>query len=174
MQIQESDMVFGEFVESDCYYIDKEGGYYKTKLSGYGIKSVDFILHRENRNKLLFVEARKSIAGADSLHRCLDSEIADVSQKFMDSLQLVLGIWIGSHKKKNAKPPSNFDNFIGIGKSIVFVLVIKNMPSSPTYIEDEIHQHLRKESKIWRFDVKVFDESFAEEEGLVVKGGAAL
>ena len=101
MRIQESDMVFGEFDESDCCYIDREGGYYKTKLSGYGIKSVDFVLHHENRNKLLFVEARKSIAGADSLHRCLDSEI-------------------------------------------------------------------------WRFDVKVFDESFAKEEGLVVKGGATL
>ena len=174
MQIHESDMLFGEFDETECYHIDKEGGYYKTKLSGYGVKSVDFILHRKNRNKLLLVEARKSIAGTDNMHRCLDSEIADISQKFMDSLQLVLGIWIGSHKKKNAKPPLNFDNFIGIGKSIVFVLVVKNMPSSLTYIEDEIYRHLRKENKIWRFDVKVFNESFAEEEGLVIKGGAAL
>ena len=46
MRFIESDMCFGDFDEANCYHIDKEGGYYKTKLSAYGIKSVDFILNR--------------------------------------------------------------------------------------------------------------------------------
>ena len=113
------------------------------------------------------------MAGENSRHRSFDGEVAEIAQKFMDGLQLALSIWIGAHKRKNAKPPQNYDNFISIGKSIDLMLVIKKTPHNLTYIEDEIKRYLLKEYKLWRFDVRVLDENFAQEQGLVIKVGAA-
>ena len=60
MQIPESDMIFGEFSNDDCFWIEKSR-LYSVSLKHLGFKSVEFVLYHSGTNPsedaLLFVEA---------------------------------------------------------------------------------------------------------------------
>jgi len=94
-------------------------------------------------------------------------EVTEISQKFMDSLQLTCGIWFGEHNR-NVTVPENCTNFLRYGEQIVFVLVIKNRKGNLVYIADMIKQLLLKEHRLWRFEIVVLNEDDAFEKKLVI------
>ena len=165
MRFCESGMTFGDFSESDCFRIEKSEVY--IRLSGKGIKTTDFLLHKPEDNKLLFVEAKETLP-AKKNREAFNAEIAHISHQFMDSLQLSCGIWFGEHNK-TADVPKNSVNFFRYGVQIVFVLVVKERTGSLLYIADKIKQQLPKEHKLWRFDVIVLNKESAQKAKLVVK-----
>jgi len=173
MQILESGMLFGDFSDDDCFWIEKSK-IYDVSLKHLGFKSVEFVLHRydnsensTNRNELLFVEAKTtlhpSVAGRE-----FSAEISDISQKFIDALQIVCAAWHGGRKDK-IKLPMNFKRYFESGKKIVFMLVLKNEPTiGLSIIGDAISKQLLKENRLWKFDVIVLSEEFAIIENLVL------
>ena len=159
-------MLFGDFDEANCLHIEKLD-FYNKELSFHGIKSVEFVLYRPEKSRLLFVEAKTALPIKER-KGWLDSEITKISQKFMDSLQLACGIWLGGHKVKT-KLPDNYANFFGKGVQIVFILVIKRREGDLLHIADAIKTRLLKEHKLWNFSVLALNEELARNKDLVVK-----
>ena len=159
-------MLFGDFDEANCLHIEKLD-LYNRDLSSHGIKSVEFVLYRPERSKLLFVEAKTSLSTREK-KGWFDSEITKISQKFMDSLQLACGIWLRGHNSRT-KLPANYANFFRKGVQIVFILVIKRRRVDLLHIADAIKTRLLKEHKLWNFSVLVLNEELARNKNLVVK-----
>ena len=164
MRIDEEGLLFGDFELSDCFHIEKTKLY--SKLSGRGFKSVEFVLHRPQKHELLFVEGKTTLPSIDNKVKYND-EIVEISQKFMDSLQLTCGIWFGRHNG-NVAVPANSSYFFSYGIQIVFVLVIKNRKGNLVRIAEEIKRKISREHKLWRFDVLVLNEDDARTHNLVV------
>ena len=159
-----SDIWFGDFNEDDCFRIEKSKIYQLIKT--YGIKSIEFILSRlavdtHADNKILFIEAKKSLQKQDYI---------DISQKFMDSLQLSSAISLGIHKKR-AVLPKNIACFFEQGGQIIFILVVKDCGKEKTQqlknMEEAIKRQLLKEYKIWKFIVRAIKEETAKNENIV-------
>ena len=172
MQIpNESGMTFGDFCKENCFWVEKSKLYNKS-LKHLGFKSVEFVLYQEdasnNDNKLLFVEAKTSLRIEDTANK-FSAEITNISQKFMDSLQLICGAWHGG-RRDSVPLPANFSKFYDAGKRIVFLLVVKTINKDDLLIvKDTISRQLLKERRLWQFDVWVLDEELAVKEELILK-----
>lgn len=165
-----SGMKFRDFGADNCYKVE-ESALYKKSLKHLGYKAVEFVArlttNHSEENSLLFVEAKTALLPEKSKDR-FSNEIAAISQKFMDSLQIVCGIWHGGRKDKEHLP-ATFAQFRENGKKIVFVLVVKNSDKKGLLtIADAISKQLLKEKRLWRFDVKVLTEELAKKENLVL------
>ncbi|MCL2361200.1 MAG: hypothetical protein FWC73_05245 [Defluviitaleaceae bacterium] len=177
MQVPPGDMVFSDMRfrdfgadNCDCYRIE-DSNLYRKSLRHLGYKSVEFVVYnssgRAGESMLIFVEAKTTLRPQNSKSRFSD-EIADISQKFMDSLQIICGIWHGGRKGKT-QLPANFAQFYESGKKIVFALVVKNSEKRELLtVADAIYRKLLKERRLWKFDVKVLNEELSQKENLVL------
>ena len=164
MQIREEGLLFGEFDEANCFHIEKSDIY--KRLSSKGFKSVEFVLHLPEQNELLFVEGKTTLPAVNNLER-FNKEIADISQKFMDSIHLTTGIWFGEHNAK-AIVPHGKDSFFTFGMQIIFVLVVKNRKGRLNSIVERIRRELQREHTLMRFKVLVLREEDAVKRNLVI------
>ena len=177
MQALTGDMVFSgmqfrDFGTDNCFLIENSR-LYKVSLQHLGYKTVEFVVYSANGNaadaKLLFVEAKTTVRAESKTGKFAD-EVADISQKFMDALQLICGVWHGGRKDK-VPLPTNFVNFRESGKKISFILVVKNSKDRDLLtVRDAISTYLVKERRLWKFDVKVLNEKLAIKENLVLAG----
>jgi len=164
MRIPESDMLFGDFDEANCFLIEKTAIY--RSISGKGYKSVEFVLSRPESNELLFIEGRSTLPAQANVDR-YNEDISDISQKFMDSLQLTCGIWFGQHNA-SVKVPQNGNSFLKYGTQVTFILVIKNRKGKLTSIAERIKREILREYRLWGFKVLVLNEDLAVRDNLVV------
>ena len=177
MQVPSGDMVFSgmqflDFGTDNCFRIE-DSRLYRQSLRHLGYKTVEFVTFRANGNpdegKLLLVEARTSLRLERQSDKFAD-EISDISQKFIDALQIICGAWHGGRKNK-VSLPANFGIFRENGRKIVFVLVVKNSEQRDLLtVSDAIYKRLLRESRLWKFDVKVLNEELAIKENLVLTG----
>jgi hypothetical protein len=165
MRIEESGMLFGEFDEANCFHIEESKIYNHVKGKGY--KSVEFVLRRPEQNELLFVEAKPDLPVVSNIKQ-FDKKIAEISQKFMDSLHLAIGIWFGEHNAK-AVVPTGRDSFFTYGTQIVFVLVVKDRKVHLLFTTERIRRELKREITLMRFKVLVLSEEDAIKLNLVIR-----
>ena len=152
-------MDFGEFDEANCFQVEKIRLY--ERLKGKGFKVVEFVLHRPETNELLFIEAKTSLA------KQFEDNMPEICKKFMDSLQLIGGIWFGEYNAK-VELPDNKESFLAYGTQIVFILVVKNLRSKPQAVAECIKQKLKREHLLWRFKIWVMNEATAVKAKLVI------
>ena len=167
-----SGMQFRDFGNDNCFRIE-DSNFYKKSLQHMGYKTVEFVTYkRENGNgegSLYFVEAKTSLRPMSNEPRAVD-EISDISQKFIDALQIVCGSWHGARQNK-VSLPANFHEFKVDGSKIVFVLVVKNIENKNLlWVAEAIKGQLKREFRLWKFAIKVLSEEMAIEEKLVVSG----
>ena len=63
----------------------------------------------------------------------------------------------------------NFELYRESGMKIIFLLVVKNSDKKDLLtVADAIYKKLLKESRLWKFDVKVLNEELAQKENLVL------
>jgi len=169
-----SGMKFRDFGTGNCFFIEKSHLYQKS-LRHHGFKTVEFVAFspadQAKDSKLIFVEAKTTLRQERAKAR-FEEEINDISQKFIDALQLICGVWHGERKGK-ASLPANFALFRESGKKIVFVLVVKNIEEPNLFnVKSAILNKLRREHVLWKFDLMVLSEELAMEEKLVLTGDA--
>jgi len=168
-----SGMKFKDFGADNCFLIE-DSRLYKKSLHHLGYKTVEFVAYhsaeKAEDSSLIFLEAKTSLRPISNNSRFVD-EIADISQKFIDALQIICGVWHGGRKSKEPLP-SNFAQFRESGKKIVFALVVKKLDTNDLLaIEDSIYKKLLKERRLWQFSVKVLNEELAQMENLVLVEG---
>ena len=107
MKVPDMDMVYSgmKFIDigsDNCFRIE-DSKLYQKSLSHLGFKSVEFVNYHAaeniNESKLIFIEAKTTLRQTCNGSRIAD-EVTDISQKFMDALQIICGIWHGSRKDK--------------------------------------------------------------------------
>ena len=153
------------FIAENTFHIEKSDIYTKLKDS---IKTVEFI--RAKENKLLFVEAKSSFPNPNNPESSVkfQSEIDDIYDKYIHSLNLYASIEIGVNEQL---PP----NFIkpAINVSLQFVLIFNDFEQKWCIpIEKALTNQLLKSeciAKIWKPTVLVINHETATEQNLIVE-----
>ncbi len=169
MRIEEkgSELLFGEFDEGDCFYLEQSNAY--NKLKSHGFSSVEFLLFWPSEKKLLFIEGKRTLARRDN-HEDFNRNLDAIARKFADSFQIALSAWIGGLGFKD-ELPLNYKCFFGKSVKYVFVLVVKKRSRNKQdlfSIQEGIKKKLKKERSLWEIDVIVLNEELAKKRRLVV------
>jgi hypothetical protein len=153
-----------DFIADNTFHIEKSDIYTKLKDS---IKTVEFI--RAKENKLLFMEAKSSFPNPNNPESSakFQSEIEDICNKFIHSLNLYASIAIGV----NIQPLPDFQPAIKV--SLNFVLVFNNFEQKwCAPVEKALTNQLLKSeciAKIWKPTVLVINHKTAKEQNLIVE-----
>jgi len=154
--IRESEM---NFINRNAFYIEKSTLY----LGMNNIRSVEFI--RVKDDSLMLIEAKKSFPNPDTSGEEFESEINEICEKFIHSLNLYSSVKVGVYNEIFN------DDFVPPEKvTIEFVLVIKShkmiwckkvrnalIVALPTYLK-----------KIWKPEVYVINHEIAVNEQIAV------
>jgi len=154
-----------DFIADNAFHIEKSDIYAKLKDS---IKTVELI--RAKDNKLLFMEAKSSFPNPTNPESSekFQSEIDDICDKYIHSLNLYASIAIGV----NEQLPLDFIKPI-INVSLQFVLIFNNFEQKWCIpIEKALTNQLRKSeciAKIWKPTVFVINYKTAAEQNLIIE-----
>ena len=164
VQINESNMIFGEFKENKIFEIEKSKLHNKI---GNGIKVVEFIFLR-NKNELNFIEAKSSSPRPTKQNYIRFNDfIEEISDKFIHSFNLFYSAIL----KRNKDYGEINNNFFEIDNSQVklkFILVIKGHEIEWLLpISDALKNKLSYQNIIWKSEVVVMNEKIANTYNLV-------
>ena len=152
------------FIADNTFHIEKSDIYTKLKDS---IKAVEFI--RAKNDKLLFVEAKSSFPNPNNSESSakFQSEIDDICDKYIHSLNLYASIAIGV----NEQLPPNFKPAIKV--SLKFVLIFNNFEQKWCVpIQKALTNQLRKSeciAKIWKPTVFVMNHETAAKQNFIIE-----
>ncbi|UZT05436.1 MULTISPECIES: hypothetical protein [Clostridium] len=164
IQINESNMIFGDFEEDRVFQIENSKLH---KNIGNGIKVVEFIL-LSKENELSFIEAKSSSPKPvkDNIIR-FNEFINEISDKFIHSFNLYYSAILQRCKECEELNPS-FMNLDNSQINFKFILVIKGhrtewlMPLS-----DALKESIAYHNTIWKSQVVVFNDELAKKYKLI-------
>lgn len=154
------------FIADNAFHIEKSDIY--TKLRDNSIKTVEFI--RAKDDKLLFMEAKLSFPNPNNPESItkFQSEIDDICDKFIHSLNLYTSIVIGVNEQHipNFKPANKV--------SLKFILIIGNSFEQKwcTPIKNALTNQLRNSNciaKIWKPEVFALSSEMAVGQNLIIE-----
>ncbi len=170
--IRESGVEFGEFEDTRLFKIENSDIH---KRAGAGIKTVEFI-YLTKKDHILFVEAKSSCPNfsnkncSEEKERKYEEFYADVTDKFIDSLNMFAAMALGRNKKSDSVGELIYNRQTYAKAGFKFVLVVTNAEESwlggP---KAELEARLLRFRKIWKADVIVLNTQMAQEYGLVKK-----
>lgn len=164
VQIEESNMIFGDFEEDKIFKIEKSKLYNKI---GSGIKVVEFIFLK-NENELDFIEAKSSSPRPTKENYIRFNEFIDeISDKFIHSFNLFYSA-ILKRNKDYGELSSNFFELDNSRVKLKFILVIRGHEIEWLLpISDALKKKLSYQNTIWRSEVIVMNDSIANRYDLV-------
>lgn len=172
--INESDMEFGTFQKEKVFRMEDSRLQHSF---GEGVKTVEFVLLKD-RDKLLFVEAKKSCPNRDNRYENkgktekFEGYFSDISDKFVDSLQMMLNIFLDRRTVNLDEVGSHItDEKIYSILKFRFVLVVKNAVDIAWLAgpKEELEARLLRWKKLWNIEVIVLNEELAVRYGIVLK-----
>ncbi|MCM8712099.1 hypothetical protein M2651_13950 [Clostridium sp. SYSU_GA19001] len=168
VQIIESNMIFGDFEEDKVFEIEKSKLHGKV---GNGIKTVEFLLLR-SENELNFVEAKSSSPRPTKQNTIRFNEFIDeISDKFIHSFNLFYSAILGRNKVYG-ELDNNFFELDNSGIKFKFILVIKGHDIEWLLpISEALKRKLSYQNTIWKSEVVVMNDKFANKYNLVKSAG---
>lgn len=164
VQINESNMIFGDFEEDTIFQIEKSKLHNKI---GNGIKVVEFIFLR-NENELNFIEAKSSSPRPtkDNIVR-FNEFIEEIVDKFIHSFNLFYST-ILKRNKDYGEMNNNFFELDNSQTKLKLILVIKGHEIEWLLpISDALKKKLSYQNIIWKSEVIVMNEKIANKYNLV-------
>lgn len=164
VQINESNMIFGDFEEDTIFQIEKSKLHNKI---GNGIKVVEFVLLR-NENELNFIEAKSSSPRPtkDNIVR-FNEFIEEIVDKFIHSFNLFYST-ILKRNKDYGEMNNNFFELDNSQTKLKFILVIKGHEIEWLLpISDDLKKKLSYQNTIWKSEVIVMNDKIANKYNLV-------
>ncbi len=160
--ISESGLCFGEFEESNLFYVEQSNVY---KSLGSGICTIEFALY--NNGDILMIEAKSSSPKPNNQDD-FDSFINETYDKFAHSIDLYFSIVLKRIEDSENDMPDSFKaaNYSTI--KIKLLLVINGHKIewlSP--ISDALKRKLKRQTQIWLLEVVVLNHELAEKYGLL-------
>lgn len=164
IQINESNMIFGDFEENKVFQIEKST---LQQKAGNGIKVVEFILI-SNENELSFIEAKSSSPRPvkDNYVR-FNEFIKEISDKFIHSFNL----YYSAIMKRNINYTEINNRFFELDNKKLkfkFILVIKGHKTEWLMpLSDALKEKLSYHNTIWKSQVIVMNDVLAEQYNLI-------
>jgi hypothetical protein len=149
-----------DFIPNDAYPFEESRAY--SEIGG-GIRTVEFV--RVKGDKMIFIEAKSTVANPENKLEPYQAEINVICDKFIHSLNLLSAVKIGVIEDTL---PSAFNTVNKI--SLLFVLVVRNhkpkwcRPIKRT-LEQLLPAHIKK---IWQPAVIVINYDEAKKYGFIV------
>lgn len=164
VEINESNMIFGDFEENQVYKIEKSKLHNRI---GNGIKVVEFVLLR-SENEINFIEAKSSSPRPTKENTIRFNEFIDeISDKFIHSFNLFYSVVL---KRNNGYGEISSD-FFEVDNSkikIKFILVIKGHEIEWLLpISDALKKKLSYQNTIWKSEVIVMNDDIANKYSLI-------
>ncbi|MCL2054993.1 MAG: hypothetical protein FWG90_11250 [Oscillospiraceae bacterium] len=161
--IEESGMKFGAFAKDVRFKVENSQIH---KSLGKGFKIVEFIALKENR--IIFVEAKSKGFIPNISVEYLDSKIKDIAEKFENSADLFLSVYIKWQADKYSEIGdrllnANYSKITGI-----FYLVINGADDSICMeLTKMLQAKLKRKLTIHNFNLLVINNITASEYGLI-------
>lgn len=164
VQINESNMIFGDFEEDKIFQIEKSK---LQKKIGNGIKVVEFIFLR-NENELNFIEAKSSSPRPTKQNVIRFNEFIDeISDKFIHSFNLFYSA-ILKRNNDNGEINNTFFELDNSKIKLKFILVIKGHDLKWLLpISDALNKKLSYQNTIWKSEVIVMNDTIAYKYNLI-------
>lgn len=163
----ETGISFGPFETTDCYPIEKSPAYQSLDD---GIKIVEFAW-LNSRNVLWLVEAKKSVPNPSKSPEAYERYFAQIEQKFVNSLTLLLMGCLNRHPDFHQELPQRFISMQWRTQKVELRLVIPTAPSEfLPQLQDKLRRVLARTITTWRLNpvrIKVINDQFARREALV-------
>lgn len=105
--IEESDMTFGPYEETNCFHIEKSQLYKKIQE---GIKIAEFLLLEkddQSMEKIWIIEAKKS-SPRPATQPNFDDFIQDIYSKMNNTLSVFLAMYLHRHENHYEELPTHF------------------------------------------------------------------
>lgn len=169
MQIKESGLTFGDFVESDIFNIEKSN----FIVHSQGIKSCEFVwLDNQKQKPLLwFVEAKRSVPNSQKCKEQYDDFFNEIFEKVENSVILTAMGKLG--KLQQVKKDLN-QSFLQLDWSqISFKLILVIPPAPKEYLPsltDKLRSMFTRQIKLWgipKRNIAVLNEEMAQKCGLL-------
>ena len=172
MYINESNMRFGPFPESDCFPIEQSQTYQNIRQR---VKIAEFALIRypkSNKNpvKLYIVEAKASSPRPGTQPNFVNF-IGEIQAKLTNALELTIATCLKRHSTWEELPKS-FKTLDWQNVRFVLILVIKGHDAAwlPD-LQDALNYALQSARQIWggfaKSEVLVLNDQFAQKHGLI-------
>ncbi len=145
-------------IENNVFRIEQSNIY---KNLGKGIKTVEFILLK-NEKKLLFIEAKSSSPrpSKESNER-FDVFLSEISDKFIHSFNLYLSAVLGRYN--NHEVHSSFMEINNSSIEYIFILVIRGHKVEWLKpLEEALYKKTQHHNKIWKSRVVLMNEEIAK------------
>lgn len=167
--IQESDMQFGEYSESQVLQIEKSEQYTR-KLGNQGVRCCEFVLLRSNR--LMFIEAKRShpdpVSDATTAEKKeqYHKDVKAIAEKMRHSLELYASILLGKHSQEGLSDKMKDIKDL----EMRLILVIKHADKEwIVKLQEVFREELRAEMRIWKIqDFFVLNEELARKKYLII------
>ncbi|NEQ66255.1 MAG: hypothetical protein F6K21_12270 [Symploca sp. SIO2D2] len=166
--IVESGMRFGPYPEGHCFRIEQSKTYQRIKKDK--LKIAEFLLYRNtNPPTVLIIEAKSSSPRPETQPN-FDEFIAEIKEKFANTLHLFIAIRLKRHTKRSEC--STILQNIDLGNTkFRFILIIKECQEGwlPP-LQDALTQVLKPIIKIWNLEspsVAVMNEDMAQKKRLI-------
>lgn len=164
----ESGMRF-RFQEENCYLI--ETGHPYLDIKSQGVRACDFVFLEEKTNKtiLYFIEAKSSTPNFSNSKYNSSDFIKEITEKFLHSLLLILGIKLNRHYNKVDPLPLTIRNIDISVTKINFCLIIRGHKKEWLKdLQDLLRKNLRPIIKSFSLnDVLVINDELARKYRLV-------
>lgn len=161
--IVESGMTFGPFDPDRVFRIEES-----AFLRGKQLKVCEFVWHTP-QNNLLLIEAKSSVPNPRKSPKEYDEFFTGIFEKLDNSLQILVAGLLGRHNELTQEIGSLAAiNPLGAERKIMLYLVIPGIPDEylPPF-SDKLANILKRQSHIWRAEVRVINERLARKVGLV-------
>lgn len=173
--IEESGAIFGPFNEADLFHIEKSEILRKL---GDKIKTVEFVVVRNDNQALVFVEAKSTCPNAANRHENEEKEkkyekfFHDVAHKIEDSIRVTLAAILGRYGITR-DVGQNMQGLTALAKRpLQFVLVFTDPKVEDSWLSGpkaELEKRLLSIRETWGLEVIVMNRELAETYHLITK-----
>ena len=165
--IAESGLEFGPLKESNLYHIETAPEYKRIEQ---GTKIAEFVFWKESLHRLVILEAKSSLADAAVNADNFQEQIENISQKFLNSLDLYLCAAL----KKCLHP--HFESLDYNTVEFRFILVIRGYDRDGIrHVTDAMNLRLNRAlrlRKIWLYSFCAINDHQAQTRGMLADKGS--
>jgi len=162
VEFTESEMEFS-YPEKDCYRIEHSRTY---SALGSGVKICECVVRKDDR--ILFVEAKSSFAYAKEEGR-FQKELADIQEKFMNTVQVYIGLLVDRpYSHSDTLPPGLMGDSVRKAPMKCYLIIRRYDGDALQSVDDALNQKLAAFRKTLAIeDIKVISAEKAQKHGLI-------
>ena len=160
-------MSFGPYSENEVFRIEDSSIY--LRFRNKGVKTVDFVLFREN-NKLIFVEAKSSVPNVAE-NGDPKGSIQELADKLLHSASIFTSLVAGQNKTDDIPIPLWLSGLDMSQTRVAYVIIVSkaerdHLPPIRDSLLGKLCELLSVHANIWNFDLRTSISVITKEQAI--------